>query len=149
MSLHSLQIPRVVNDGHVQLLPEGQVNSAGGTEVNRPAYAARAISVSEQLLLPNRRQLVSGWYRTSVRVPFGGSGFVSSRLTFPNVEKPGAWLASGMLPMVVGLASPQVAQSLVSEVISESSGSDGGFGSGLNDAVLLVPLRAVYKAPLS
>jgi hypothetical protein len=53
---HSLQMPRVVKGGHVQL-PEGQVKSEADTEPYRPAYAARAMSVSEQLLLPRRRQL--------------------------------------------------------------------------------------------
>lgn len=52
MLLHSLQTPRVVKAGHVQLLPDGHEKSSGMIEVNNPAYAARAMRVSEQLLLP-------------------------------------------------------------------------------------------------
>jgi len=52
MLLHSLQTPRVVKAGHVQLLPDGHEKSSGEIEVNSPAYAARAMRVSEQLLLP-------------------------------------------------------------------------------------------------
>jgi hypothetical protein len=59
MLLHSLQTPRVVKAGHVQLLPEGHEKSNGEIEVNRPAYAARAMRVSEQLLLPVCCQLLS------------------------------------------------------------------------------------------
>lgn len=50
--LHSLQTPRVVKAGHVQLLPDEHEKSSGMIEVNNPAYAARAMRVSEQLLLP-------------------------------------------------------------------------------------------------
>ena len=52
MLLHSLQTPRVVKAGHVQLLPGGHEKSSGEIEVNSPAYAARAMRVSEQLLWP-------------------------------------------------------------------------------------------------
>jgi hypothetical protein len=37
MLLHSLQTPRVVKVGHVQLLPDGHEKSSGEIEVNRPA----------------------------------------------------------------------------------------------------------------
>jgi hypothetical protein len=59
MLLHSLHTPRVVKVGHVQLLPDGQETSSGEIEVNKPAYAARAMRVSEQLLLPACCQLLS------------------------------------------------------------------------------------------
>jgi hypothetical protein len=63
MLLHSLQMPRVVKGGQVQL-PEGQAKSGASTELYRPAYAARAMSVSEQLLLPRRCQLWSNQLRS-------------------------------------------------------------------------------------
>jgi hypothetical protein len=59
MLLHSLQTPSVVKAGHVQLLPDGHEKSSGEIEVNNPAYAARAMRVSEQLLLPMCHQLWS------------------------------------------------------------------------------------------
>jgi hypothetical protein len=62
MLWQSLQMPRVVKGGQVQL-PEGQVKSEGSTELYRPAYAARAMSVSEQLLLPRHCQLCPDWSR--------------------------------------------------------------------------------------
>lgn len=46
MLLHSLQTPRVVKAGHVQLLPDGHEKSSGEIEVNSPVYAARAMRVS-------------------------------------------------------------------------------------------------------
>lgn len=91
LSLHSLQPPRVVNASHVQLLPDEQEKSNGIIKMKSPAHAARAMRVSEQLLLPIVSLAFGGLLVASVVLPCDGIDVEESlAVNAPVVSRPEA-----------------------------------------------------------